>query len=224
MLNQNYNEKVVIEAKNATPINSPCEGVIRTMLERNDYSEYAISTTLVQFKPNSSFDVHTHDSGEELLVLEGTFSDEHGNYPAGTYIRNPHGTRHSPFSKDGCKLLVKLRQFNKMDTKKVIINTNKQKWLPGLVDGLFVMPLHNFEYENTALVKWNPNTKFNFHQHFGGEEIFVLRGTFYDEYGNYPKHTWIRSPHMSKHKPFTKNDGAIIFVKTGHLLKPHHEQ
>ena len=223
MLNQNYNEKVVIEANNATSINSPCEGVIRTMLERNDYSEYAISTTLVQFKPNSSFHEHTHDSGEELLVLEGTFSDEHGNYPAGTYIRNPHGTRHSPFSKDGCKLLVKLRQFNKMDTRKVIINTNKQKWLPGLVDGLFVMPLHNFEYENTALVKWNPNTKFNFHQHFGGEEIFVLKGTFYDEYGNYPKHTWIRSPHMSKHKPFTKNDGAIIFVKTGHLFKSNNE-
>ena len=85
------------------------------------------------------------------------------------------------------------------------------------------MPLHNFEYENTALVKWNPNTKFNFHQHFGGEEIFVLTGTFYDEYGNYPKHTWIRSPHMSKHRPFTKDDGAIIFVKTGHLFKSNNE-
>jgi len=223
MLNQNFNKKVVIEAINAETMNSPCDGVTRKLLERNNFSEYAISTSLVQFKPNASFDEHTHDYGEELLVLEGTFSDEHGNYPAGTYIRNPHGTTHSPFSKNGCKLLVKLRQFNKNDIKKVIINTNKQKWLPGLVDGLMVMPLHNFKFENTALVKWSPDTTFNFHQHYGGEEIFVLSGTFYDEHGIYPKHTWIRNPHMSKHKPFTKNDGALIFVKTGHLLKSNNE-
>tara|TARA_B100001113_G_scaffold43519_1_gene30758 strand:+ start:1629 stop:2300 length:672 start_codon:yes stop_codon:yes gene_type:complete len=223
MLNQNFNQKVVIETAHASSVNSPCDGVVRTLLERDDYSEYAISTSLVQFKPNASFDKHTHDKGEELLVLEGTFSDEHGDYPAGTYIRNPHGTSHSPFSEGGCKLLVKLRQFDARDTTKVIIDTNKEKWLPGLVNGLFVMPLHNFEYENTALVKWKPNTKFNFHQHHGGEEIFVLCGTFYDEYGNYPKHTWIRSPHMSKHKPFTRDDGALIFVKTGHLLKQNNE-
>ena len=223
MLNQNFSQKVVIQTSDAESIKSPCDGVTRTLLERDDYSEYAVSTTLVQFEPNASFDEHTHDYGEELLVLEGIFSDEHGNYPAGTYIRNPHGTSHSPFSKDGCKLLVKLRQFNKMDTRKLIIDTNKEKWLPGLVDGLFVMPLHNFEYENTALVKWDPCTKFNFHQHYGGEEIFVIDGTFYDEFGNYPKHTWIRSPHMSKHQPFTKDDGALIFVKTGHLLKSNNE-
>ncbi len=223
MLNQNFNEKVVIEAANASSVNSPCDGVTRTLLERNNYSEYAISTTLVQFEPNSSFEKHEHEFGEELLVLEGTFSDEHGDYPAGTYIRNPHGTSHSPFSKDGCKLLVKLRQFDIRDTRKVVVDTNEEKWFPGLVNGLFVMPLHNFEYENTALVKWNPNTKFNFHQHHGGEEIFVLNGTFYDEYGNYPKYTWIRSPHMSKHKPFTKDDGALIFVKTGHLSTSNNE-
>tara|TARA_Y100000768_G_C23963459_1_gene676648 strand:+ start:277 stop:948 length:672 start_codon:yes stop_codon:yes gene_type:complete len=223
MLNQNFNQKVVIHAANSDSVNSPCNGVKRTMLERNNFSEYAISTTLVQFEPNSSFDKHTHDFGEELFVLEGTFSDEHGNYPAGTYIRNPHGTSHSPYSDEGCKLLVKLRQFNKMDTRKVIINTNNENWLPGLVDGLSVMPLHNFEFESTALVKWKANTKFNFHQHYGGEEIFVLDGTFYDEDGNYPKYTWIRSPHMSKHKPFTRDDGALIFVKTGHLLKSNNE-
>ena len=84
-----------------------------------------------------------------------------GNYTAGTYIRNPHNSKHKPFSKKGCKLFVKLRQFNKQDNKKIVINTLTKTWLPGLVDGLKVMPLHNFEYENTALVKWKPNTKFN---------------------------------------------------------------
>ena len=218
MLNQNFLEKVVLEPSQLKAVSSPCNGVERILLERNEDTEYAVSTTIVEFKPNSFFDEHVHDFGEEVLVLDGTFSDENGDYPAGTYIRNPHNTKHSPFSKKGCKLLVKLRQFNPMDNKKIIINTNNQQWMPGLVQGLKVMPLHNYEYENTALVKWDPNTKFSFHQHHGGEEIFVLKGTFYDEYGKYPKHTWIRSPHMSKHKPFTLKDGALIFVKTGHLL------
>ena len=173
MLNQNFHEKVVLKSSQLTPVSSPCDGVERTLLERNENSEYAISTTIVEFKPNSFFNEHVHDSGEELLVLEGTFSDEFGDYPAGTYIRNPHNTKHSPFSKNGCRLLVKLRQFNPMDNKQVIINTNNEPWLPGLVQGLKVMPLHNYEYESTALVKWDSNTEFSFHQHHGGEEIFL---------------------------------------------------
>ena len=218
MLNQNFHEKVVMQSSQFESVPSPCDGVIRTLLERSEDSEYAISTTLVEFQPDSRFDEHIHDQGEELFVLEGTFSDEYGDYPEGTYIRNPNGTKHSPFSKKGCKLFVKLRQFDNKDDKRIIINTNKQSWLPGLVKGLEVMPLHNFEHENTALVKWDKNTQFNFHQHFGGEEILVLNGTFYDEFGSYPKLTWIRNPHMSKHTPYTLDDGALIFVKTGHLL------
>ena len=79
------------------------------------------------------------------------------------------------------------------------------------------MPLHNFNNEHTALVKWEPNTIFNTHQHSGGEEILVLEGVFHDEFGQYPKGSWIRTPHLSKHTPFTKEEGALIFVKTGHL-------
>ena len=113
MLNQNYHEKVVLQSDELSSVLSPCSGVIRTLLERNEDSEYAVCTTIVDFKPNSSFDEHVHDSGDELFVLEGTFSDENGDYPAGTYLRNPDGSKHTPFSNEGCKLLVKLRQFNK---------------------------------------------------------------------------------------------------------------
>jgi anti-sigma factor ChrR (cupin superfamily) len=79
------------------------------------------------------------------------------------------------------------------------------------------MPLHNFNTEHAALVKWAPNTTFNPHQHWGGEEIVVLEGVFHDEFGAYPKGSWLRSPHLSQHAPFTKDEGALIFVKTGHL-------
>ena len=86
-----------------------------------------------------------------------------------------------------------------------------------MVDGLSVMPLHNFETEHAALVKWESNTIFSPHQHWGGEEILVLEGVFYDEFGIYPKGSWLRTPHLSQHTPFTKEEGALIFVKTGHL-------
>ena len=99
----------------------------------------------------------------------------------------------------------------------MVIDTHTAAWHPGLVDGLKVMPLHEFEGEHIALVKWAPNTLFNSHRHWGGEEILVLEGTFYDEHGRYPKGSWLRSPHLSQHRPFTKEDGALIYVKTGHL-------
>jgi anti-sigma factor ChrR (cupin superfamily) len=79
------------------------------------------------------------------------------------------------------------------------------------------MPLHQHKHENIALVHWAPNTRFNSHKHWGGEEILVLKGTFYDEHGAYPAGSWMRSPHLSQHQPFTRDDGALIYVKTGHL-------
>jgi len=80
-----------------------------------------------------------------------------------------------------------------------------------------VLPLHEYQEEHCALVKWQPNTKFQTHQHWRGEEILILEGTFYDEHGSYPKGSWLRSPHLSRHSPYTKDEGALIYVKTGHL-------
>ena len=113
--------------------------------------------------------------------------------------------------------MVKLHQFSEKDTLSKTIDTHEAPWHQGLVDGLSVMPLHEFESEHAALVKWAAHTQFNPHRHWGGEEIYVIDGTFYDEHGEYPKGSWLRSPHMSEHTPFTQEDGALIFVKTGHL-------
>ncbi len=154
--------------------------------------------------------------GEEILVLEGVFSDEHGSYEAGTYLRNPPGSRHTPFSRQGCVILVKLDQFDAEDTEPVRIDTNKAAWMPGEAN-LEMMPLHDFEHESVALMKWPANTKFLPHKHFGGEEVYVLKGTLEDEYGHYPAGTWIRNPHNSEHCPYVE-DEAVIWIKTGHLL------
>ena len=180
--------------------------------------EVARATSLVKYEAGSVFSSHVHGGGEEILVLDGTFGDEHGLYPAGTYIRNPIGTSHTPaVGSDGALIFVKLHQFDTGDLEQFVINTHDQPFRPGLVEGLSVLPLHQYKSEQVALVRWAPDTQFNTHLHWGGEEILVLEGTFYDEHGEYPEGTWIRSPHMSQHTPFTRSDGALIYVKTGHL-------
>ena len=149
-------------------------------------------------------------------MLEGDFLDEEGTHPVGTYVRNPPGSMHSPGSISGCVIFVKLRQFQPGDTETVRIDTHAAAWRPGLVPGLRVMPLHSFGTEHTALVDWAPGTVFQPHTHWGGEEILVLDGVFEDEHGEYPAGSWLRSPHLSGHAPFTR-DGATILVKVGHL-------
>ena len=190
-------------------------GVSRRKLDRIG-DEVARATSLVKYDPNSYFSAHTHGGGEEFFVLEGVFSDEHGDYPAGTYVRNPIGSSHTPHSKDGCVIFVKLHQFDADDTAQFHIETANADFLPGSAPGLTVLPLHAHESESCALVRWAPGTVFSPHRHFGGEEIFVLDGVFSDENGDYPKGTWLRSPHMSQHHPFSK-EGCLIYVKTGHL-------
>ena len=216
-VNQDYSKRIVLNTNTELWHHSPSEGVKRIYLERNNMGEHAKASSIVKFDSNSSFDAHTHENGEEFFVLDGVFSDQSGNYSKGTYVRNPHNSDHKPYSKNGCTIFVKLRQFQKNDNSKIVKNTLDLPWLPGLVPGLSVMPLHEYKSEHVAMVKWEPNTQFNQHQHWGGEEILVIEGILYDEYGMYPKGTWIRSPHMSAHKPFTKNEGALIFVKTGHM-------
>lgn len=216
-INADFDQRVVIRPDDYEWVDSPMPGVERMRLDRIG-DEVARATSLVRYAPNSEFSSHTHGGGEEFYVLEGTFSDEHGDYPQGCYVRNPIGTAHTPrIGAEGATIFVKLQQFDEQDKDQRVIDTNSQDWYPGLVEGLSVMPLHDFEAEHVALVRWAPNTQFNPHQHWGGEEILVLEGTFYDEHGEYPQGTWIRSPHLSQHTPYTKEDGALIYVKTGHL-------
>lgn len=200
---------------------SPLAGVERQMLDRcvvdeNGSEEIARATSIVRYAKGSHFSAHVHDRGEEFLVLEGTFADEHGVYPVGTYVRNPPGSHHAPYSEEGCTLLVKLRQFHRDDQARVVIDTARAPWRAGLVPGLSVLPLHAYGTEGVALVRWAPDTVLQAHTHPGGEEIWVLDGVFEDEHGSYPKGSWLRNPSMSRHRPFTRN-GATIWVKTGHL-------
>ncbi|KKO44856.1 cupin [Arsukibacterium ikkense] len=215
-LNSDFSQRALILPAAYTFIDSPLAGVSRMMLDRAG-GEVARATSIVRYAAGSGYSGHTHDGGEEILVLEGIFSDEHGDYPAGTYLRNPPGTSHQPFSANGCTLLVKLWQFAATDQQQLVLNTRQQQWRPGLVPGLSVLPLHEHDGVSTALVRWAPHTQFNRHTHVGGEEILVLEGLFCDEQGQYPAGSWLRSPRYSQHAPFTGAEGALIYVKVGHL-------
>ncbi|WP_438978443.1 cupin domain-containing protein [Polynucleobacter sp.] len=215
-LHSDYSQRVVLNHHDLPWIPSPSLGVERRMLDRQG-DEVARATSIVRYEAGANFPNHFHELGEEILVLEGVFSDETGSYPAGTYIMNPPGSSHAPFSEHGCTLFVKLRHLGSEQIEREIVDTHSTSWFQGMVPGLTVMPLMK-QGTGSTLVRWAPETYFNPHKHYGGEEIFVVEGVFEDEHGRYPAGSWIRSPHMSLHQPFSK-EGCTIFVKTGHLMQ-----
>jgi anti-sigma factor ChrR (cupin superfamily) len=214
VLNMDFGRRVVVDTDRREWLPSPSRTVWRKPLER-EAAEHGHTTSIVRFDADSRFAAHTHPLGEEMLVLEGVFSDERGDFGPGTYMRNPPGSRHSPFSREGCVLFVKLDQFHPDDTATGRVDTGSADWLPGQ-GGLRVMPLHEFRGEHVALVKWPAGERFQPHTHFGGEEILVLSGELRDEHGSYPRGTWMRSPHLSRHHPFVE-EPTVIWVKVGHL-------
>lgn len=214
-LHSDYSQRIVLYQDDLPWVDSPALGIQRRMLDRIG-GEQARATSIVRYAPNTHFAAHYHDFGEEILVLDGELRDEFGHYPAGAYLMNPPGSSHAPYSENGCTLFVKLRHLGDEHVEREYVDTKTAEWLQGLVPGLHVMPLMR-QGSGSTLVRWAPNTYFNPHRHYGGEEIYVVDGVFADEYGTYPKGSWIRTPHMSMHTPYSK-EGCTIFVKTGHLF------
>ncbi|MEZ5503617.1 MAG: cupin domain-containing protein [Halioglobus sp.] len=214
MLNMDFKKRIVIETAGQDWVASPMPGVWRKPLARED-AERGHATSIVRYDPGARFSAHDHPKGEEILVLGGVFSDETGDYAAGTYFRNPEGFRHAPFSVEGCVILVKLHQFQSDDTQHIVVDTRNATFRPG-AGNLQVLPLHQHKNEQVALVRWPAGERFQEHGHPGGEEIYVISGELRDEHGSYPSGTWIRSPHMSRHFPYAEVD-TLIWVKVGHL-------
>ena len=215
-LNTDFSQRCVVDTTALPWQPSPSPLVHRRLIER-DGGEQARATSIVRYDPGATFSAHRHDLGEEIIVLDGVFSDETGDYGPGTYLRNPPGSGHAPSSQPGCTLFVKLRHLAPDDRQQHAIDTrHSTDWRQGLMPGLQVLPLAGHGSEHTALVRWAPGTRFTPHRHAGGEEILVLEGVFSDEHGDYPAGTWLRSPDGSVHQPFS-DTGCLIWVKTGHL-------
>ncbi len=215
-INADLTQRAVVETGAVDWVASPAQGVDRKMLDR-DGEEVARATSLVRYAPKSSFPPHQHDDGEEFLVLEGVFLDETGSYPAGTYVRNPPGTSHAPFTDEGCVILVKLRQMGESDTEQIVVDTRSGEWVER-GNGLSALPLYSNAQtgEVVYMVKFVPGATVAHDDHPAGEELFVVEGDLADEYGRYGPGTWVRAPAGSSHAPWSEG-GCTLWVKKGHL-------
>lgn len=198
---------------------SPTPLVWRKRLELSGPVEAGRVTSIVRYDAGAVFPRHAHPDGEEILVLDGVFSDEHGRYPAGTFLLNPDGFEHAPFSPEGCTLFVKLRQMPG-PRRRLQIDTRAEPWRSHRVGGVEWMELYaepSFP-ERIHLTRVSPGVSVGPIAFPDGEEILVLSGTFTDENGAHPSGSWLLFPPGSSHTLSTAT-GCTLYVKQGHLSK-----
>lgn len=216
-LNDDFTQHVILRTDGMDWQASPSPTVWRKRLDLSGPAEAGRVTSVVRYDADSKFPSHPHPDGEEIFVLDGVFSDEHGDYGPGSFLLNPEGFSHAPFSKQGCVLFVKLRQYPGQDRRQIKIDTNAGEWQTR-APGVEAMTLYDEadHPEKIRLVRFAPGTNFPDHDHPGGEEVFILDGGIEDDYGKYGKGCWGRYPVGSRHKVFSEQ-GCVLYVKTGHL-------
>lgn len=214
-INMDLTQPAVIDTQTLDWVASPAPGVERRMLER-EAAESGRTTSVVRYAPGSHFPKHIHTGGEEFLVLEGVFSDEHGDYPAGTYVRNPPNTQHAPLTKTGCVIFVKLCQYQGGDDKRFAADSNNDNiWETAGNTGIRQCVLHRFGSEIVCLERWEANSRKVFAEH-DGEEFFILEGSLASDESVYQAGTWARYPSSSRHT-LSSPEGCLLYVKRGHL-------
>jgi anti-sigma factor ChrR (cupin superfamily) len=215
-LNGDLGVRVTVSTADMPWSPSPSPGVWRKRLHRVGPAEAGQVTSIVRYDANSDFHAHEHPDGEEILVLEGVFTDDRGDWPAGTYLLNPEGYSHAPSSRDGCVLFVKLRQFPGLDRQQVAIDTGAMDWEPDAAAGIAIKPLYSQDgFDDTMrLERWQAGTGPGQRAFKDGAEIFVIEGAFSDEAGRYEAGSWIRLPAGASHRPQSAA-GCTLYIKEG---------
>ena len=212
-LNSDFKTRVVVHSDQIEWLASPMPGVDRRMLDRIG-GEVARATSIVRYAPQSKFSEHTHTGGEEFIVLDGVFQDEHGDFPEGTYVRNPPTTAHTPGSEDGCTIFVKLWQFDMEDRnqfRKTMANE-----LAAPVAGVATAELHHDNRETVTYSHVDAGATLT-NADMGGIEVLVIAGTVTEDGDTLGKGAWLRLPDGQKLSAQAGPDGAKLWVKTGHL-------
>ncbi len=214
-LNADFSARVLVQSEQLDWTPSPMAGVDRRMLDRIG-GEVARATSIVRYAPGSAFSPHTHVGGEEFIVLSGVFQDEHGDYPAGTYVRNPPTTSHTPSSAPGCVIFVKLWQFDPEDRTQ--FRKDMAAELPAPTDGIASAELHRDARETVTFSQLAPDATLT-NTDPGGIELLVLKGSVTDGTETLAKGAWLRLPEGVTLTATAGPDGAQLWIKTGHL--PH---
>jgi anti-sigma factor ChrR (cupin superfamily) len=217
-LNADFGARAAVHAARIPWVPSPHPGVERRMLDR-DGDEVARATSIVRYAPESRFAAHRHGGGEEFLVLDGVFQDEHGDYPAGYYIRNPPTSAHTPGSSTGCTIFVKLWQFAADDRSHVRIDTSKMPFLPDRDrPGVERMPLFRDPDEYVRLERWAPGAAVSLPDS-GGAELLALDGSFDEAGERFDPQSWLRLPPGQALRARAGAAGCTVWIKTGHLAR-----
>lgn len=215
-INANFQERAVVHARRMPWMPSPSPGVDRRMLDRIG-GEVARATTIVRYAPGCAFAPHTHHGGEEYLVLEGVFSDETGDHGPGCYVRNPPGSRHTPGSREGCVIFVKLWQFDPADRTAICIDSDA---VPALQmphrPGVAVVALFDDAQEHVRVERWAPHAQVHLPAS-GGIEILVLDGAIFEGGERLETGAWLRLPARAALSAVADAQGARVWIKTGHL-------
>ncbi len=215
-INAEFDRRAIVHSASIDWIDSPMPGVARRPLDRVG-DEVARATTIVRYEPNSKFSPHVHTGGEEFVVIEGVFQDEHGDFPVGSYIRNPPQSSHTPSSEAGCVIFVKLWQFDPDDRAHVRLNTKLMQPVPHRhIAGASVTPLYIDDNEEVSIHDWQANTDITIDA-AKGIEVLVLNGSFSEGNDTLVKHSWLRLPEGSMLNARSGTEGAKVWIKTGHL-------
>lgn len=212
-LNADFDSPVIVHSDQLEWQASPMKGVDRRMLDRIG-GEVARATTIVRYAPGSAFSAHTHTGGEEFIVLEGVFQDEHGDFPAGTYVRNPPTTSHTPSSAEGCTIFVKLWQFD-MEDRTQFRKTMAEE-LAAPVDGVATAILHKDDREVVSYSHIDAEATLT-SQAQGGIEVLVIDGSITTGDDTLRKNDWLRLPERETLSAVGGPEGAKLWIKTGHL-------
>ena len=178
--------------------------------------EVARATSIVRYAPQSRFDRHVHGGGEEYLVLDGVFSDELGDYPKGTYVRNPWRSAHAPFTDGGCTIFVKLHQMDPADQRRVVIDADGATDVAGPGEGMSRKLLHVFGAEVVTLEHWEDGAGPEPVVLPRGAELLILEGALKDGDGSYEAGAWVRRAAGSVFAPVAVGP-TRFWMKRGHL-------
>ena len=215
-INADFSQRSLLHTTQIEWQNSPMKGVRRRVLDRVG-KEVARATSIVSYDPGSHFSPHVHTGGEEFIVLEGVFQDEHGDYPPGTYIRNPPESKHTPGSNDGCVIFVKLWQFDLQDRHAVTTDMNRVVLNKDATrSGVKFNTLFEDARETVRLEHWAPGAQVSIDTS-GGAELLVLEGGFIEGKDTLDKLAWMRVPIDGSFEATAGSNGTKVWVKTGHL-------
>jgi anti-sigma factor ChrR (cupin superfamily) len=207
---------VVVDTRSMAWSPSPSGSVWRKRLHLVGPPESGQVTSVVRYEAASTFPAHDHPDGEEILVLDGVFSDEHGDWRAGSFLLNPEGFRHAPFSREGCLLFVKLRQYPGRDRRHVALDVSGMPWQSTTAKGISIKTLYEQAgySDSMRLERWGPDTPDEMRRYGLGAELFVIEGAFVDESGRHEAGSWMRFPVGASHHAGTR-EGCTMYVKEG---------